>query len=120
MEVRFGRQNSRKSLPTAYFPGVSVSEGVLQRVHEFNDVHCDDMGMARQRVEFGAQKLEWNRTDDGTVVPSFIKPAMMRLITAGDQAASCAAFGLSLNVSRSDCSITVAISRRRSNLSHRA
>src|SRR6516162_2284757 len=81
MEVRFGRQNSRKSLPTAYFPGVSVSEGVLQRVHEFNDVHCDDMGMARQRVEFGAQKLEWNRTDDGTTVPSFIKPAMMRLVT---------------------------------------
>ena len=39
-------------------PGVSVSEGVLQRVHEFNDVHCNDMGMARQRVEFGAQKLE--------------------------------------------------------------
>ena len=51
----------------------------FQRVHEFNDVHCNDMGMARQRVEFGAQKLEWNRTDDWTTVPSFIKPAMMRL-----------------------------------------
>ena len=38
-----------------------------------------------------------------------------------DQAALvAAASGLSLNVSRSDCSITIAISRRRSNLSHLA
>ena len=52
----------------------------FQRVHEFNDVHCNDMGMARQRVEFGAQKLEGNRTDDGTTVPSSIKP--VRQVTA--------------------------------------
>ena len=98
-----------------------MREGALQRVCDFVDIHRNDMGMAGQRVEFGAQKLEWNRTDDGTTVPSFIKPAMMRLVTAtislplNDQAASCAASGLSpgvsLNVSRSDCSITVAISR---------
>jgi hypothetical protein len=58
-----------------------VIPSAFQRVHEFNDVHCNDMGMARQRVEFGAQKLEGNRTDDGTTVPSSIKPAMMRLVS---------------------------------------
>src|SRR5262249_30139952 len=98
--------------------GCTVAGGSVARKTLDRSTGCLAVALRRPVVRFPVWPAPRPQKKGGALAALFMLFHLCRQDQAADLIA--AASGSSLNVSRSDCSITIAISRRRSNLSHLA